>query len=59
MSATGLPEIGENLRKCVILVCNSSFQISTLGKKLSFRRGVLLGYKEKGKLVKIVRLLMS
>ena len=40
-------------------VCHFSFQISTLRTKLSFRRGVLLGYKEKGKLVNIIRLLIS
>jgi len=40
-------------------MCNSNFQISTLRTRLIFRRGVLLGYKEKGELAKIVRLLMS
>jgi len=42
-----------------VSVCNSSFQIPTLRTRLTFRRVVLLGYKEKGKLVKIVSLLMS
>jgi len=42
-----------------VSVCNSSFQIPTLRTRLIFRRGALLGYKEKGELVRIVRLLMS
>jgi len=42
-----------------VSTCNSNFQIPTLWTRLTFRRGVLLGYKEKGELVNIVRLLMS
>ena len=40
-------------------VCHFSFQIPTLRTTLIFRKGVLLGYKENGKLVSIVRLLIS
>jgi len=49
-----LPAIGEKLEE--VLVCNSCFQTPTLRTRLIFRRGVLLEYKEKRELVKIVGL---
>ena len=41
------------MRKSIISMYNYSFQIPTMRTRLIFRRGVLLGYKEKGELVKI------